>query len=119
MNTQKTQFPDGNYFSPDGGYLTAKGNKLYWEDGDITENPSIIRIIAATGPDFSLMTDEERAQKQAEVKDFRDKEKARRAALENAGAPYRERQSALLASAKAKLTPEEFTACLEEGRNYE
>ena len=29
---------DGRYFSPDSGYFTVRGDKCYWDDGDVTEN---------------------------------------------------------------------------------
>ncbi len=103
---------DGNYWSPDGGYFTAKGDKIFWEDGGIAANPmgGPFRLMPSyRGLDCSLMTDEERAAKQARAK-------ADREAYAIQMAEHEKQHEALLASAKAKLTEDEYAACLEEGR---
>ena len=103
------RIPDGPGWSPDGGKFWVNGGVLYWEDGDAWDMTSGGVIRTGLGPytheDYSAWTDERRAEVHAEWVAHRQKWKQQRDAEEAA-------RRALIKSAKAKLTPEEFEACL-------
>ena len=108
--------PDGPNWSPDGGYFFTRGNKLFWEDGEITDMPidQLIGIRVMPGglhcEDFSQWTDEHRT----EVKEAY---RVRREANRKMMAMVEEKRKILVARAKRKLTKAEFKAVLEEGRD--
>lgn len=103
--------PNGPSWSPDGGSFWRKDGKLYWEDGDITEDTGMIREMLYSIPesdwhkydDFSAWSDEKRAEVKAAKQTERDKYEAETKAWEDA-------IRALKASAKAKLTEDEWEA---------
>lgn len=102
---------NGPSWSPDGGSFWRKDGKLYWEDGDITEDGGMMREMPTMTPesewhkfeDFSAWTDEHRSKVKAE-------KAAERAAAKKAHDEWVAGIRALQESAKAKLTPEEYEA---------
>jgi hypothetical protein len=103
--------PNGPSWSPDGGSFWRKDGKLYWEDGSITDDGGMMREMPTPIPesewhlyeDYSAWSDEKRAEVAA----------ARKAEREQAKSAHDEWVAvirALQASAKAKLTEEEYEA---------
>jgi hypothetical protein len=98
----------GPGFSPDGGHLWRKGDKIYWNDGavvDLSERELyLIRYMPCEhGEDYSLWSDEKRAKVAEEVRIERERYKSEEAIRAD-------RRDALVASAEAKLTEEEIDA---------
>ena len=108
MNNESNEGPG---WSPDGGRFWRKDGKLYWEDGDITEDGGIMREMPdlrpksewKEGENYSLWSDEKRAEVKAAKKAERDLYEKERA---DEFAKYK----ALCLSAKSKITREEYEA---------
>jgi hypothetical protein len=100
---------DGAYFSPDGGSFWAKGDALYWEDGEITSNEGkYLRCVPMPkGEDFSLWSYEER-------REVREKMAILRELNKKEGEEYEARQS-LLVNSDYEATKEEYGCCLFQG----
>ena len=102
---------NGPGWSPDGGYFWRKDGKLYWSDGDITDDGGMMRQMPCDDPksfysgveNFSEWSDEKRATVRAEAQKKRDEYRAKSDA-------YIAKIEALCAIAKTKLTPEEYEA---------
>ena len=92
-----------HYFSPDCGRFEHIGNKFYFEDGDITDDDdTFIRMMPVDdGVEFSKWTDEERSKVKAEWK-------KQRAEWDKENRLRDQKIRKLRASAKKKLTEEEF-----------
>jgi len=94
------------YFSPDMGNFEHVGDKFYFEDGDITRDDIVIRMMPTTRPEgkrYSQWTKEERKEIRANV--------AKELAEQEATYEKEEKEQAdLIASARKKLTEDEFNA---------
>lgn len=107
---------DGPGWSPDGGKFWVRGGFIYWEDGsigDISKGECPCRVMPGGydhSEDFSAWTEEHRA----EVKKQLAEQRAEQKRTEDA---WLEKHSRLLASAREKLTAEEFQAVIYEGRD--
>lgn len=107
---------EGPSWSPDGGSFWRKGGKIYWEDGDITEDGGMMREMLYSIPesewhkyeDYSAWSDEKRAEVVAKHKAERDQYKKEKA-------EYDEQIKALCITAKSKLTKEEYEAVQQAG----
>jgi len=101
------EWPQGPGFSPDGGCFWSRGGKLYWEDGEITEDTIIFRGMPMTsGEDYSAWSDEKRAEVKASVAQRR----ADEAKEQRRNSVVRKK---LYDQAVAKLTEEELWAVVE------
>ena len=102
--------PNGPSWSPDGGRFWRKDGKLYWSDGEITDDGGIMREMPTMpGVDYSHYENysEWSDEKRAEVKAKLAAERAELARLEKL---EEDEIKALCISAKAKLTKEEYDA---------
>jgi hypothetical protein len=109
MTIPNMTVPDGSGSSPDGGAFWAKDNIIYWHDGAVTHlaRGGLIRVSycgGTDGEDYSAWTDEKRAEVLAKATAEWEADHVERLAEFNV-------RTALRRSAKAKLTPEEISAC--------
>ena len=104
-------YEDGHWFSPDNGRFWAKGDKLYWETGEVTENVGVMRLMKMEGPDYSQWPDEYRAEVLKE-------NQRRYGAYQKQKAEEKAAHDKLVDAARAKLTQQEFNAVLLEGSGY-
>lgn len=113
-DVQKTEWPQGPGWSPDGGRYWIKGHFIYWHTGHVGDlrDGAVFRVMPGGyqhDEDYSAWTDEHRAQVRKEWEERRDAAKAEAEAAEKIRQGH-------LASARAKLTDEEWHAVVEEGR---
>lgn len=98
--------PDGPGYSPDGGKFCVKDGVLYWHDGTFRklDGSWMVRTMPMNhGQDYSAFSDEERA---ALVKKWTDQ----RIEYENKQRKEYEAREVLRASARLKLTEDEYNA---------
>lgn len=106
---------DGWFWSPDCGMIQRKAGKFYYANGEVSDKAAWCRVgfnFYDEKPDhvedMSLWTDEKRAAIKAKIKSDYEEQKRAAAAAE-------EVRQIHLATARAKLTEEEFEAVREEG----
>lgn len=100
----------GPWFAPHGGgYYWRQDGKTYWQNGDITEWEACVRVPAnGEVEDFRKWSDEKRHQVRMEFA-------AKRREYQQDRAIKRRIRAALVASAKSKLTTDEYDALFNEG----
>jgi hypothetical protein len=115
-----TKHREGPSSSPDGGAFWRKDGKIYWADGDITEDGGMMREMCLIIPEsewhkyenYSAWSVEKRAEVVARVK-------AEREQAQKEYDAEAERIKALCVSAKTKLTQEEYEAVQWSQFSYE
>ena len=113
------RLPDGPGWSPDGGDFWVNGDLLYWNDGSVWDmnDGGVIRTMPGDPipesewgkyENYSGWSDEKRSALLAKAKADHDEMMAQ-------DMSYQDEQDALIASAKAKLTTEEYGAVFDSG----
>lgn len=118
MNNDQNQiheWPQGPGYSPDGGKYWIKGHFIYWHDGQVGDLRDGLMIRVMPGgyhhdENYSAWSDEHRAKVKQEWAE-------KRAAWKKEAEEAEARRQVHLASARAKLTDDEWNAVLVEGRN--
>lgn len=107
---------DGPGCAQNGGYFDKKGDLVFWENGTVQN-------LSETGVNFYLLTDHREDADKTRYSEWtderraaeREKREAERLAQEEEAMCRQNKIDALLASARAKLTTEEYDAVYNEG----
>lgn len=110
--------PEGPGYCLGGRYFDKEAGKLYWNDGTITELEDGVERFGWAQPDgvrYSEWDDAKRAEVRAECERKRKEWEIENERREREWQEVKSKHDALVESARAKLTPEEFEAVKEEG----